>query len=213
MLGLTYRIVVDGFGVTLRAFTKDEIKAIAPMFSSSLIRRYTLAFAASTAEDEEDYFNKNRDDNRSLTWAIVPDGSDGKPVGSTGIHGIDIYGNCTSGIIIYDENWWHKGVATRAHLIRTWVAAFHAKRLFIKSHVFAENEASVKALARVGYIKTGEFYGHFHEGLYKVVYDFTWFNPYYISEIFPQGLPRDFEEGVNLAKIALEKAKKLVQLI
>lgn len=212
MFGLTYRIEYDGFGVTLRAFTKDELRAIAPMFSRALIQRYTLGFSANTAEDEEEYFNKNRENDKTITWAIVPDGND-EPVGSTAIHGIDVHGKCTSGIIIYDDKWWGKGVATRAHLIRTWVAANHAKRLIIKSHVYAENTASWRALARVGYIKTGESYGYFHEGVYKVVYDFTWFNPRYVHEIFPNGLPEEFKEGVDLAKLALEKAKKHIQLV
>jgi len=213
MFGLTMRIEMDELGITLRALSKNDLPQVVNGFTSMKVHRWTTQMYAQTLENEEEWYENNRKAQDSCVWGIVPDGSE-VPVGVTGLHRIDIHGSCTSGIIIWDTSWWRKGVATRAHLARTLYAADYLNRLTIKSMVRCKNPASLNALKRVGYSVCGvEPRTFFRDGEWVDSHHLIWLNPQRISLIYPEGLPKEYEEGVVKATESLEKARQFVQFV
>ena len=168
MFGPRLRVVMDEFGVTLVPIEKKDMDAVIPLFSSLVVHQYTQRYAGVVTEDEHEWWEKMRTDKQQIVWGIKPDGGE-VIVGITGIHDIDIFGGCATGIIIADTKWHGKGVATRAHLMRTMYAADHLARLTIRSDVYVPNEASRRALERVGYMVTGkELRRGFGKGAYSI---------------------------------------------
>lgn len=214
MFGPTMRIEFDGFGVTLRAPSRAETEALAQAFSSMQVHMYTMRTYAATPEDEAEWYERVRKDNRGCQWGIVPDGED-SIVGFTGLNGIDpISMSCTSGIIIARTDLHGKGIATRTHLARTMFAADYLNRYTIQSHVRVPNEASFKALERVGYMKTGKHLSDWYrDGKFLDTYVLSWLHPNRLMFTKPDGLDMAEAEAVERAQIALGKARKTVKFL
>lgn len=214
MFGPTMRVMFDGFGVTLRAPKKAEVEAIAPIFSSMKTHMYTMRTYAATPEDEGEWYERVRKDTAACQWGIVPDGEDAI-VGFTGLHGIDpISMSCTSGIIIARTDLHGKGIATRAHLARTMFAADFLNRYTIQSHVRVPNEASFRALERVGYMRTGKHIANWYrDGKYMDTYVLSWLHPERLMFTKPGGLDEEEAKAVERAQLALQKARKTVEFL
>lgn len=214
MFGPKMRIEFDGFGVTLRPPKKTEMEALAPVFSSMLVHMYTMRTYAVTPEDETDWYEKIRKDNGSCQWGIVPDGED-SVVGFTGLHGIDPIGmSCTSGIIIARTDLHGKGIATRTHLARTMFAADYLNRYTIQSQVRVPNEASVRALERVGYMRTGKHLSNWYrDGRFMDTYVLSWLHPDRLMFTKPNGLNDEETHAVERAQNALQKARAAVKFL
>lgn len=211
MFGLTMRVSLKGFTVTLRPLTKADLPTIVEHFNSMKIHMFTKGLFAQTLENEEEWYEHNRKDPTTCLWAIVPEGSS-VIVGITGLHNINnVHGTCTSGIIIWDTTWWGKGVATRAHLARTLFAADYLQRLTIKSATRSDNIGSFTALSHVGYNKIGiEPRTCFRAGRFLDSQLFCWINPERVNQLFPKGLPKQYKKGVKRAKEALALAREVV---
>ncbi len=214
MFGQSMRIEFDGFGVTLRAPKKAEAEALAPVFSSMNVHMYTMRTFALTPEDESDWYEKVRKDPGSCQWGIVPDGED-SIVGFTGFNGIhSINMSCTSGIIIARTDLHGKGIATRAHLARTMYAADYLNRYTIQSHVRVPNEASFRALERVGYMRTGKHLADWYRnGQFMDTYVLSWLHPERVQFTRPNGLDDEETKAVERAQIALHKARETVKFL
>lgn len=218
MFGPKLRIEYDGLAVTLAPPSKEQMAGATDMMSSLMVGQYTTGGRGYTAQDEESWFERVRTSgNSEVVWGIYVEDEGKKTfIGSTSIDDIDSIGGCSTGIIIFDQKWWNRGVAGHAHLIRTWFAANMKARLTIHSAVRTENIASLKALQRVGYTITGVTPRNCYvDGHYLDTYRLTWIHPdpNKISILYPEGLPPEFQEGVNLAQQALNKASELVQLL
>lgn len=210
MFGMTMRIEKDGSGIELRPFKKENLPIVAAGFSSMKVHKWTTQTFSQPLQNEEEWFDKMRKSENDCVWAIVPDGSE-TPVGITGIHRMDLNGACGTGIVIWDPDWWGKGVATRAHLGRTLYAANYLNRILIYSSVREPNKASLKALLRAGYTVWGiEPRSVYRNGAWGDTYRLVWINPERVSLIYPRGLPGMFAEGVKRAGEALETARKVV---
>ncbi|HUC94523.1 MAG TPA: GNAT family protein [Candidatus Saccharimonadales bacterium] len=210
MFGINMRIEYDGFGVALRPLSKADLPVLVEHFNSMKIHYYTQGLFAQTLENETEWYEKKRKEETSCLWGIVPDGSE-VAVGITEIHGINTHGSCETGFIIWDTSWWDKGVATRSHLGRTLFASDYLNRLTIRSSARVENGGSVNALTRVGYVKTGvEPRTYFRAGRFLDTQLFCWLNPERIGILFPEGLPSQYEDGVQKAQVALTKARQVV---
>lgn len=214
MYGPKIRIEYDGLGITLVPAKLEWAAHYAEMMSSLKVNMWTNGLYGFTEADEREWLEKTAKDSKGVSWAILPDGCD-LPVGNTGLHGIEsITGSCSSGIIIFDTTWWGKGVASRAHLARTWFSAEMLNRLTIHSTVRDQNEASRKALERVGYMVTGRIpRSAYRNGVFLDTLNLTWLNPRKIQELYPSGLPDEYRVGVERAAIALEKAQNYVKLL
>lgn len=209
--GYTMQVDYEGLAITMRAPMKKEVPFLIRGFSSLTIQMNTAGTSARTEEDELEWYEKARASNDSALWFIFP-GKSENPIGVTSIHKIDTIGGCTSGIIIWEQDWWGKGIATRAHLARTLYAADFLARLKIESSVRTSNPASLRALLRVGYTVWGtESRSVYREGGWKDTYHLTWFHPEKVRIMYPKGVPDCFKEGVERAQTSLALARKVVK--
>jgi RimJ/RimL family protein N-acetyltransferase len=212
MFGVNMVIEHKSLVVKLRPFAKADMPILTEHFSSMTVHMFTNGLFAQTLENEEEWYEKNRKANDTCIWAIQPEGHE-YPIGTTGLHGIDSLENtCTSGIIIWDQSLWGKGIASAAHLGRTLFAADYLNRFTIKSSVRTANVASKKALERVGYSVCGtEPAANKRAGVWLHNYNLKWVHPDMTSIFYPEGLPDFLIEGSEKAKVALELARKEVK--
>lgn len=201
----------SGIEVILEPVSKDQLPVITSRMQSMQTLMYTNTLFAPVLESEEEWYEKKRKANDEVLWGICV----GKSlIGITALHNLDLHGSCVSGIIIFDRNYWGKGVASAAHLARTLFAADFLNRLTIKSSVRTENEASLKALQRVGYHMTGkEPRTGQRMGRFLDTYHLCWLHPERISVLFPEGLPEEYAKSVAKAQSALVKARKEVEFL
>ena len=210
MFGQRMRIKWGDLGVTLRPFRREDMAIVAEGMSSRKVNEFTLQRFGFTQGMEEDWLVKSQVDPSSVLW-VVAIGTEDTPIGTTGLRNLDLFQSCTSGIIIFDPTYWGRGVASRAHIGRTWYAANVLDRATIQAAVLRPNLGSLAALRRVGYNVTGCFpktVRHEHEFVDKIL--LTWFNPYWIPRLFPSGVPEEYAEGIRRAEETLTKAKEVV---
>lgn len=214
MFGINMMVRTEKAAVNLRPAQKDDMKELVKHFSSMRVHLYTNGMFAQTLENEEEWYDKVRQDKDGCSWLIQPAGHD-HPVGITGLHEINTRENsCSSGIIIWDTDWWGKGVASAAHLGRTLFAADYLNRVKINSCVRVENNPSRKALERVGYTVWGtEPVDDYRAGRWLDTYHLTWFHPEKYNFFYPDGAPEMYKEGIERAKVALEKARGCVVMV
>lgn len=214
MFGNPMRIELDGIGVTLRPPKKDEMGAFAELFSSMEVQRYLQMTGAVTEDNELEWWKKTSNDSNTVLWGIVPDGCD-VSVGNTALHGLHpFWESCTSGIVISNREYWGKGIAYRCHLARTWYAVKVLNRSTIQSMVRVPNEASLKALLKVGYRLSGKYDRNvFRDGVYLDTYIVSWVNPYKTELLYPEGVPEELNDSLTKAKNALELADKSVKFL
>ncbi len=197
-------------GVTLRAFSKEDLPELLKYWNSMRVHMYTMGLFAQTMENEIEWYESTRKDKESCSWAIVPDGSE-SPVGVTALHHLDMFGSSSSGIIIWDTKWWNKGIASRTHLARTLFAADYLNRLTIKSSVRTENPASLKALLSVGYHQTGtEPRTAMRAGKFLDTHLLCWIHPEKTGLLFPEGIPEIYKEALKRGAEALALARQVV---
>lgn len=208
MYGQTMQVCHKGLTVTLRAFSKEDIPVLVEHFSSMRIHMYTKGIYAQTLENELEWYEKNRKDPDAVTWAIVPEGTE-QPVGVTSLHRINSFDNsCTSGIIIWDQNWWGRGVASASHIGRTYWAACEHNRYLIRSSVRVKNEASRRALERIGYTVWGtEPLTAIRRSERLSTHHLVWIHPDRGDLLFPSGVPHLYRPGIERAAATLELAK------
>lgn len=211
MIGLPMKVTKDGFGVSLRPITKDDINHLAVGFNSMTVHMNTLQMFAQSYENELDWYERIRKDDKSVYWAIQPDGAQ-QLVGVTDIHGISISGNCATGIVIFNQSWWGKGVATRAHLARTMFAADFLGRNTISSSARVTNPGSCKALERVGYALTGRsLRTDQRRGEFLDTNQYTWLHPEREALLYPDtGWPEEIKPAIERAHAALQLAREVV---
>jgi len=212
MFGPKFKVGWDGFYINLRPFKREEMGYFADMFSSPRVHEYTLQSRGFTQQMEEKWFDKAQE-NEDVYWAIEPEGH-GKVVGSTGIHDINSSNSCHTGIIICDPSWWGKGVASRAHVARTWYALTYLDRATIQSEVMVENLGSRKALERVGYHITGRNPRVRRSGgMYVDSFSLCLISPLWLTRLYPAGLPEEYAESVQKVRNTLDRAKEVVELL
>jgi RimJ/RimL family protein N-acetyltransferase len=138
---------------TLRPPRMDEAATYIKWFEDPEVFRYTLQIGPFSIWQEQDFLKRQAEDPNGVSWAIEVDG---RPVGFTGIGGINWRnGNGETGIVIGDKSVWRKGVATEAIALRT-SFLFRELRLHkIRTRVYLENEASQRALMKSGYRESG----------------------------------------------------------
>jgi len=118
--------------------------------------RFLARRSSPVLKDEFEWFDKVRTDKDSMIWGIWVCASDGRQlIGTTGLNSIE-YGptgmkQATSGVLIFDKNFWGKGIASAIHKARTWFAFTELGLTRIKSAVIQGNDASRKALEKSGY--------------------------------------------------------------
>jgi RimJ/RimL family protein N-acetyltransferase len=178
------------------------------------VKKYVGRKGGIIEESEREWIKKAAEREDSMTWFIQPEG-DEKAIGNTALtHINNINGSCTSGCMIWDKKWWGKGVASLAHIVRTWFAGRQLCRSTITSEVYSLNHGSYKALEKVGYIQTGlQLRVRFVDGKYIDKKIFTWLNPTFVPVMYPEGLPEQYIEAVKKAEEALRKGDELIEFV
>ena len=214
MFGNTVRIVSEKLSLVLRPAKESDIPRMTEGMSDWEVRKYLGVLGGVMEHNERDWIMKTSESKDTVLWFIQPEGVD-YAIGSTALHRIDDpYNSCGSGFVIWDKTWWGKGVASLAHIARTWFAARQLNRYTIISHVCTQNQGSWRALERVGYIRTGlELRRKFVDGRFIDWYVYTWINPYTISITYPEGLPQEYELGVQKAQTAILKGDEYIHFV
>ena len=145
--------VLRGEKCTLRPPRNEEAATYIGWFKDPEVIRFTLQVGPMSIGQEEDFINRMAEERNAISWVIEVDG---RPVGWTGVGGINWRnGNGESGIVIGEKAVWRRGIATEAIALRTRFC-FHELNLHkIRTRVYMANEASKRALMKAGYSQTG----------------------------------------------------------
>ncbi len=207
MFGATLRIKQDGKEVVLRQPNLDELKYLVIASRDFQVRQYLNNINVPTLKSEEIWYESLSENKEEIAWGIEYNGT---LAGITSIGCLTNQFGCgTSGIMIFGPR--GEGVGSLAHIGRTWYASEVLNLRTVVSHVWSPNEASKKALLRVGYIITGSerrvryFNGNWIDKLL-----FTWTNPRYANEMYSGEIPEDTQKGIELAQRTLDLAKEVV---
>lgn len=144
--------------IELAPITKDALDEFVTDggMQSYPVIRYLSRQTSPVLEDEYEWFEKTRTDTTSVIWGIwVRSEGTRQLIGNTGLSSIE-YGptglkQATSGVLIFNQAYWRKGIASHIHKARTWFAFTELGITRIKSAVIHGNQASRKALEKSGY--------------------------------------------------------------
>lgn len=118
------------------------------------VTRYLSLRSAPTLLDEHEWYEKVRKDPGCLAWGIfVIEGAEQKLVGTSSYGYVEgrLLRTATSGVCIFNTDYWGKGLASACHKARTYFAFCEDAVVCIRSEVVTANNASDKALRSVGY--------------------------------------------------------------
>ena len=145
--------ILRGEHVTLRPPRTEDLPRFVEWFADLEVTRYLGRRSPPSLQEEEEWFKRMAEDKNNVMWIIEVDG---KAVGGTGIHAIDwINAHGTTGIVIGEKSVWRRGVASETMALRTAYAFRELNFHKLKTEVFAENEASRRALEKSGYREIG----------------------------------------------------------
>lgn len=145
----------DNLQVELAPLAKENMAAfVSPGMQQASVFRYLGRQTAPVLEDEQEWYDKTRTETNTLVWGIWAIEEQGrKLIGSSSFDDIEhkYIRQATSGSLIFDLNYWGKGIASSAHKARTWYGFQHMGLVRIKSAVIHGNVGSRTALERSGY--------------------------------------------------------------
>jgi RimJ/RimL family protein N-acetyltransferase len=145
--------VLRGEKCTLRPLRKEEAETYIGWFKDLDVIRYTLQIGPMSIWQEEDFIKRMADERNAISWIIEVDG---RPVGWTGVGGINWRnGNGESGIVIGEKSVWRRGVGSEAMALRTSYCFRELNLHKIRTRVYIDNEASKRALQKSGYRESG----------------------------------------------------------
>lgn len=212
MFGPRIEIEEGGLSLVLKPGTITDVPQMAKGFSDMLVIKYLTTTHGVTEDTEKEWMDKVARDSTKLLWFIYLKDTD-FAIGSTGLHNINNHNNsCVSGFCLWDKSYWGKGIASLAHVARTWFAGTQLNRFTITSEVLEPNAGSYKALEKVGYIRTGFQPGEkFVDGHFVGKYAYTWMNPIYTNVLFPTKVPDEYLEGLKKAQNAIERGYNCIK--
>jgi RimJ/RimL family protein N-acetyltransferase len=145
--------VLGGKEVTLRPGRDDDAEHFVRWFADTDVTRYLARRMAVALYQEQEYLKKIGESKDDVWWMID---AAGRPIGATGIHGINwLDANGATGIVIGEKDCWGKGYATEAMRLRTRYAFRELNLHKLTTEVDADNVASRRALEKNGYRGVG----------------------------------------------------------
>lgn len=153
--GPIMKLDVGELNIELAPLTKESLEEfVKPGLQQASITKYLSRQTAPVKEDELEWFDKVRANKDTLTWGIwVVKGDERIVIGNTTLTDIErkhIH-QATSGSMIFNKDYWGRGIASHIHKARTWYAFQHMGLHRIMSAVIQGNEGSRKALEKSGY--------------------------------------------------------------
>lgn len=148
----------EGLTVELAPLSKDTVGAFVENggMQRYTVTRYLGQQSTPVLEDELEWFEKTRTSESSVNWGVwVVEKGTRKLIGTTSLalieYGPTGFKQATSGVLIFDPNFWGKGIASSIHKARTWFAFTKLGLTRIKSAVINGNVGSRRALEKSGY--------------------------------------------------------------
>lgn len=213
MFGCTFKIIGNNLNLILRPAVDSDVPKMTKDLSDWEVRKYLGFVEGLTENGEREWIKRTAEDRTCVTWLIQPEGMT-EAIGSTGLHKLNDTHSCVSGLVIWDKNWWRKGVAYTSHIGRTWFAAKQMAKYTITSFVFSPNIGSWKALEKVGYTRTGiEPVSKVVNGTFVDKYIYTWINPIYTPILFSNGIPKEYASAIQKAKDTLELGDAYIKYV
>lgn len=157
--GPIMQLKIGELEIELAPLKKEDMEAfVSPGMQQDVVTRFIGVWSAPVLEDEHEWFEKIRKEKNSLIWGIF-DVSNQKriAIGTTGISDISFcpgLAQAESGMQIFNQEYWGKGIASHIHKARAWYMFVHFGLYRIKSGVLRGNFASLKALEKSGYRRT-----------------------------------------------------------
>ncbi len=145
-----------GLPIEMAPFTREELIAVfVPGFAQMSVTKYLGNASVQTAETEGEWYDGMTKDKTRVVWGIWVVESDKRTlIGSSSLMDIQLepLKQATTGISIVNKSYWGRGVAGSCHMARTWFAFEQLAIVRLKSAVYEGNEASRRAIEKVGYI-------------------------------------------------------------
>ena len=210
-MGPTMTIQYNGLHLQLVAPKKEWLPLYIERRNHLSVRQFGAPLRAETIGMADEWLARMEKSRDEFVWMILPEGED-VPIGATELE--QVYRNqCWSGIMIWNKDWWGKGVAKTTHLARTMFAADFLNMWTIRSSVVSTNTASWKALESVGYVQVGTNYAEtFVQGRYHSAFRYQWFHPEHLEELVcDQSITEAMGDAQQKAVNALETARKVVE--
>ncbi|MEI7819142.1 MAG: GNAT family protein [bacterium] len=205
-----------GKKVIMKPVSVDEAAIFAEGFSRYPIMRTLSIRAAMSLEMEEQWIRDSDKDSSKMGWGIYVDG---ELVGNTGFDGIDNR-RATSGCCIFRDDLWGQGIISAVHLARSYYGVQVLGLEAVDSYVFFGNDASLKALLRVGYAAYGvKIAEQILNGKRTHAHQLLWVNPNarqwnaFWDGPIPDQYANKFAESRKRARLALRQAEKNVTFL
>ena len=145
----------EALKVLLAPHTKEAMPAFVQkggMQQYSVARYLASRRTVPVLEDELDWFEKTRATETSVVWGVW---ADGKLIGGISLesieHGPSGFVQATDGIVLFDQTYWRKGIASAIQKAVMWVAFTELGIGRIMAAVIQGNEGSLKALQSAGF--------------------------------------------------------------
>lgn len=143
-----------GLELELAPFAREDTSAFLPGFQKASITKYLHLNYAQTPETEQEWYDSMIRDQASRVWGIwVVEGGRRRLIGDTAIEQIRGKGmlTATTGIVIVDDAYHGRGIATAAHRARSWYAFNYLAITRLVSYVYDGNRSSHHVIEKVGY--------------------------------------------------------------
>ncbi len=151
--------MLNGKRVILRPVRRSDINLFLKWFNDQEVIQYLSNYLPMTEMAEEKWI-ESLATTRSKTDVVfvmeVKEGSSKKPIGNTGLHGIDSKDqNAWFGIVIGEKDYWSRGYGTEAAqlLIEYGFQQLNLRR--ISSAVVEFNERSIRMHEKLGFVEEG----------------------------------------------------------
>lgn len=144
-----------GLALELAPFSREDLSStLEGMQKDSVLRFISLQHKAQTIDSIQQWYDGIASDSSRMLWGIwAKEKGTRKLIGNTVLmeKSSEPIVQMVSGIVIADNAYWGKGIASACHKARTWYAFRQLGLVRIKSAVIDENHASRLALEKVGY--------------------------------------------------------------
>jgi RimJ/RimL family protein N-acetyltransferase len=142
-------VFLEGKKVILRPLDKEkDLGVVLKWVNDPELRQFVSFFLPSTKKQEEEWFDKKRED--EIVLAIET--KEGEFIGSIGLHKINYrHRTATTGTLIGEKSFWGKGYGTDAKMILLNYAFNTLNLRKIKSQAYATNQRSVNYSKKCGY--------------------------------------------------------------
>ena len=189
--------VIQGKLIRLRPPRAEDAEVMITWFEDMEVTRFLFITNPPSLEAEREWLDRMARDPNSLLWVVE---SDGRAVGTTGIHEINWReGWGTTGTVLGDKAVWGKGLGRELMGLRTRYVFTRTPLRKLKSAYIEGNVASARAQAAAGYRVAGRYRAdRFADGSWR-------------DEVLTEVLREDWEKSEAAQRPARRAAQRPAQ--